>query len=214
MWNNAFVLKTMVFVLIGIVVVETIAIIYLGIKRNTYYVDENDQPIRPKKNKTSTKKVLIEEDDDEEMTEMDLSAPAQEETTVVPTTGSTNPIQTLAEVEEVHAAEPETSLASVSGAKVSVDMNGQVSSYVIDSFPCLIGREAGTCNLTIPEPAVSRRHAKFVLKQGQLYIEDVSEHNGTYLNGNKLPPLGSAKLQDGDEVDLGRVAIHIDEILY
>ena len=48
----------------------------------------------------------------------------------------------------------------------------------------------------------------------EIYIEDVSEHNGTFINGSKLPPLGRSKINAGDKVNLGRAEIIIDKILY
>jgi pSer/pThr/pTyr-binding forkhead associated (FHA) protein len=42
----------------------------------------------------------------------------------------------------------------------------------------------------------------------------VSEHNGTYLNGTKLPSLGSAPLKEGDRISLGRAEIVVNRVLY
>lgn len=220
MFDDPFVLRTIVIVETGIIAILAIAVILLGIKRNTYYVDENDQPIRPRKKSQSVearapKKQLLVEDDEEGDTEVDLQ-PTTEATTVVPTvTGYADaPVEEGVEQEEDKQVPLDVKPASVTGVKISVDVNGQVNTHIIDQFPCLIGRESGSCNLTIPEPAVSRKHAKFVTKEDKLYIEDVSEHNGTYVNQTKLPSLGKARLYDGDEISLGRVLIRVEEILY
>ncbi len=144
-----------------------------------------------------------------------VPAPVSEETAVQP----------LPEFEEessalpplfVNEPEPARTLPAgdPTGIKVAVKVAGEVTEHTVDVFPCMIGREAVSCNLTISEPAVSRRHARFVQEGKAFYIEDVSEHNGTYLNGTKLPPLGRARLQEGDRVNLGRAEIRILKFTY
>ena len=90
---------------------------------------------------------------------------------------------------------------------MSVIINGQAQQVTLNAFPVLIGRDSSSCGLPISEPAVSRRHARFTLENGNLYIEDVSEHNGTFINGSKLPPLGRSKINAGDKVKLKSLLI-------
>jgi pSer/pThr/pTyr-binding forkhead associated (FHA) protein len=56
-----------------------------------------------------------------------------------------------------------------------------------------------------PGPYVSRKHAKIVLKDGAYFIEDLGSTSGTYVNkGARLVPGSPQKLQDGDEIIVGR----------
>ena len=116
--------------------------------------------------------------------------------------------------EEYTEAEPAPAIPVPVGCVVTVTVAGQSQTHEVDTLPCLIGREQTSCNLVISEPAVSRRHARIYANEEGLFIEDVSEHNGTYLNGTKLPSLGSAQLNENDRVSLGRAELVISRILY
>jgi FHA domain len=58
------------------------------------------------------------------------------------------------------------------------------------------------CDLTIPEPAVSRRHASLHWRVGGWYLLDHGSTNGTFVNGSRLE--APTRLADGDEIHLGR----------
>ena len=62
-----------------------------------------------------------------------------------------------------------------------------------------IGREG--CEVVLPDPEVSRRHATIRDQGGQLAIEDLGSTNGTYVNDKKIE---STDLVDGDNIRLGR----------
>ena len=55
----------------------------------------------------------------------------------------------------------------------------------------------------IEAPTVSRRHALIRVSGEDAVLEDLGSKNGTFLRGRRLS--GTARLQDGDEVCLGRV---------
>ncbi len=42
------------------------------------------------------------------------------------------------------------------------------------------------CDIYLPSPAVSRKHAVFLMREGQCGIKDLDSSNGTYLNGERL----------------------------
>jgi len=48
----------------------------------------------------------------------------------------------------------------------------------------VIGRSS-QCHLTIDDALVSRRHARIVLENGGLFIEDLGSRNGYRINGNE-----------------------------
>lgn len=119
------------------------------------------------------------------------------------------------EEEDIFAEEPPAPvIPKATGLTVTVTVGGQSETHEIDMLPCLIGRDQTSCNLVISEPAVSRRHARIYVNEDGLFIEDVSEHNGTYVNGTKLPSLGSAPLKEDDRISLGRAEIAVNRILY
>ena len=101
--------------------------------------------------------------------------------------------------------------AEITSVELTVTVEDETSSQTLTSFPCMVGRET-SCGLVISEPAVSRKHALFVSEMGGLYIEPVSEHNGTFVNGIRLSSQGKSRVYEGDRISLGRAEIVIGTI--
>jgi predicted component of type VI protein secretion system len=62
-----------------------------------------------------------------------------------------------------------------------------------------IGRE--NCDVTIPDPEISRRQAQVHAEGDAVAIEDLGSTNGTFVNGRQIN--GRETLQPGDEVRFG-----------
>jgi pSer/pThr/pTyr-binding forkhead associated (FHA) protein len=62
-----------------------------------------------------------------------------------------------------------------------------------------IGREG--CDIVLPDPEVSRKHAVLHIRQGRPAIEDLGSTNGTFVN--ERPAVGATSLGEGDVVRLG-----------
>ncbi|MGB1288788.1 MAG: FHA domain-containing protein [Aggregatilineales bacterium] len=56
---------------------------------------------------------------------------------------------------------------------------------------------------------VSRLHAAIEFSEDTLILLDVGSTNGTYLNGQRLPPNQPRVLRDGDEVRFGKLVSHV-----
>jgi EmrB/QacA subfamily drug resistance transporter len=69
-----------------------------------------------------------------------------------------------------------------------------------------IGRDAG-CDLQVPDPEVSRRHAKVTVQDGQAWIDDLHSLNGTYVNGERVVERQS--LVSGDVIQIGLAMIEL-----
>ena len=64
----------------------------------------------------------------------------------------------------------------------------------------LIGRDLG-CMLRFNDPAVSRRHLRFIRREDELFVEDLGSANGTQVNGRRI---GTAvRVHDGDLLLVG-----------
>jgi pSer/pThr/pTyr-binding forkhead associated (FHA) protein len=61
----------------------------------------------------------------------------------------------------------------------------------------VVGRQA-ECDLQLTEGHASRRHARFLLADGAVWLEDLSSANGTFVNGTKIS--GKVKLTTGDRL--------------
>ena len=56
---------------------------------------------------------------------------------------------------------------------------------------------------------VSRTHARIIMDNNRLYIEDLGSANGTYVRRERLHPNEPAVLRTGDELLLGRMRMQI-----
>ncbi|MRS02285.1 FHA domain-containing protein [bacterium] len=71
----------------------------------------------------------------------------------------------------------------------------------------IIGREE-TCDVFIPDPVISSRHARLVYRNTHWWIEDLMSTNGTYLNDERV---GSpAILINGDELRIGKTILMVE----
>ena len=72
-----------------------------------------------------------------------------------------------------------------------------------------IGRDKRQADLIFDENAaqsvVSRLHCEIIEEGGVYTIRDKGSTHGTYVNGKRLPELGSQQLQDGDQIEIGPV---------
>jgi HD-GYP domain-containing protein (c-di-GMP phosphodiesterase class II) len=62
------------------------------------------------------------------------------------------------------------------------------------------GAHASDHYFCIPEPAVSRRHARIQRRDDAYFVEDLHSRNGTFVSGERLDPGSWHSLRDGDEV--------------
>lgn len=61
-----------------------------------------------------------------------------------------------------------------------------------------------------PEAKVSRRHARILFTNGSYMIEDLGSTNGTFVNrGRRLIPGNPHKLNDGDEIIVGKTFLRL-----
>lgn len=196
--------KIFAMVLLAIIGVLALAVIILAFKKNQIIYVEKEVPVE----KPSVRPLQPVEEPEDNLDDFSLTADEIIPPVVSPAETESVPMPDLPVMNSDKVVE-ETK-AGITGISLSVTVGSNTVDTVVRDFPCLLGREASSCDIVISEPAVSRRHARFILEDGTAYIEDVSEHNGTYLNDTKLPPLGRAKIHEGDVVTLGRASIAIN----
>ncbi len=89
-------------------------------------------------------------------------------------------------------------------------------------LPCLGGVEVGRADsahnifpdidLTRDgglEAGVSRRHCKIYEADGEYVVEDLGSANGTFLDGERLPPYLPHSFEDHNRLQLGRIELEI-----
>jgi two-component system, NtrC family, sensor kinase len=71
--------------------------------------------------------------------------------------------------------------------------------FEVEGESSTIGRDA-SCEISLRDPGVSRRHAVLAVKGGRILLQDSGSHNGTQVNGARVK---TAILQTGDQVRVG-----------
>jgi ABC-type multidrug transport system ATPase subunit len=80
-------------------------------------------------------------------------------------------------------------------------------SFTMDESRYVIGRDP-TCDITLPDPQVARRHAELVRSATGWRIVDLGSGRPTLLNGN---PIQSSPFQFGDDCRVGSYRLAFDE---
>lgn len=75
--------------------------------------------------------------------------------------------------------------------------------FVVDSFPCTIGRSADADIDLSLDHAVTRQHATIEFEDGGFSIRDSGSSNGTFVNGKRLPGFEPQPLLFGAKILLG-----------
>jgi adenylate cyclase len=76
----------------------------------------------------------------------------------------------------------------------------------------VIGRAADQCELVVPHPTVSRRHARLTLNGDALQVEDLGSTNGTAVNGAIAPGGVPVPLQIGSRLRVGDVELSVRQV--
>ena len=110
---------------------------------------------------------------------------------------------TRAHVEAVEQAPPKGSrFIVVAGPDLG-------AAWAFRNTEVFIGRD-DSCDLTLSDIAVSRRHARVVLEGATFFVEDLGSNNGTLLNGDRL--IERAELVAGDELVIGERTLRFIEL--
>lgn len=78
---------------------------------------------------------------------------------------------------------------------------------VIENNTVTIGKKKGESDIILEDASVSRMHARVIREEDHYYIEDLNSTNGTYKNGLALQPYEKRRLEEGDELKIGRVLL-------
>jgi pSer/pThr/pTyr-binding forkhead associated (FHA) protein len=73
--------------------------------------------------------------------------------------------------------------------------------YLIDADVTTAGRHP-RCDIFLDDITVSRHHARFVRRDGQVWVSDENSLNGTYVNRALIED--AVALRRGDEVQIGK----------
>ena len=80
--------------------------------------------------------------------------------------------------------------------------DGSIQEVPLRAEHVVLGR-AAECDVVVEGRLVSRQHAVIIRTGASYILEDLSSHNGTCVNGQRLS--GPLMLRDGDRIELGGV---------
>ncbi|MET1159881.1 MAG: FHA domain-containing protein [Thermoprotei archaeon] len=80
------------------------------------------------------------------------------------------------------------------------------SEWVLRSGEYMLGRHPSN-DIIIPDPYVSRRHARIFFRDGDWFIEDLDSTNGTILNKENIKGKGPQKIDNNSEIVIGLTII-------
>jgi hypothetical protein len=91
------------------------------------------------------------------------------------------------------------------GARLRLFVCPSGEAIAIPGDSILVGRHSDA-DLRLPLPDVSRRHCRFVCKQGHWRVIDLSSTNGTFVNEHKID---EADLKPGDHIRVSGVEFEL-----
>ena len=78
---------------------------------------------------------------------------------------------------------------------------------LLDQCPIVIGKRKEEANCILEDPSVSRMHARISKEEEACYLEDLNSTNGTFKNGLRMQPYEKRRLEEEDEIRLGRIKL-------
>lgn len=91
--------------------------------------------------------------------------------------------------------------SEVSESTPLIEINGD--RYILTGAVTVIGRSS-SCDITINDPGVSRRHLELRVTPHGVIANDLNTTNGTYVEGHKI---SSATLVDGNTITIGHSTV-------
>ncbi len=88
--------------------------------------------------------------------------------------------------------------------------DGRLMEHELTSDALVIGRSS-MAGLPLPDPSLSREHARLYQNDGRWFVEDLGSRNGTYLEGRRLEQ--AVPLEPGQTLRMGGCTVAIEENL-
>jgi pSer/pThr/pTyr-binding forkhead associated (FHA) protein len=107
------------------------------------------------------------------------------------------------QLEELNPADAAAIEALPRGSALLLVLKGTQAGarYLLDADVVTAGRHP-RCDIFLDDITVSRHHARFARRGGQVWVSDENSLNGTYVNRTLID--GEVALRRGDEVQIGK----------
>ena len=77
----------------------------------------------------------------------------------------------------------------------------------LDKTVLSIGKKKSESDLVLEDVSVSRVHARIWKEKDGMYLEDMNSTNGTFKNGLRMQPYEKKKLEEEDEIKIGKTIL-------
>lgn len=93
--------------------------------------------------------------------------------------------------------------------RILLGQSGQTTlEYMISTVPLIVGRSTNA-DIVLMEDSISRRHARFYISEGVLYVEDLGSSNGVHVNTKRVQ---KAAITPNDVVQIGTYTFRADPL--
>jgi pSer/pThr/pTyr-binding forkhead associated (FHA) protein len=92
-----------------------------------------------------------------------------------------------------------------------VRLNFEINNPALEGSGIFIGRDSKSCDLSINDGSISRKHARIFKRNEDLWIEDLDSTNGCFLNGKRVAKGSASELPTRGILTLGEVELSINE---
>ncbi len=92
--------------------------------------------------------------------------------------------------------------------RLLVTTNGVSRSYLLERGENQVG-SSPDCSVFLKHPTISRKHACFRCRDGQLELHDLGSSNGTFVAGERI---SHQVVEPGQEIRLGAVAVNLESV--
>ena len=79
--------------------------------------------------------------------------------------------------------------------------------FLVSETGLMLGRES-TCDVVIPDKGVSREHARLLLHNGTVWVQDAGSRNGVYVNQKRV--MRHRPMGPGDSLTIGSHAFTLE----
>ncbi|MCR5734700.1 MAG: FHA domain-containing protein [Lachnospiraceae bacterium] len=87
--------------------------------------------------------------------------------------------------------------------------NGKERREILKKGTNYIGKKYEEVDVCIPDPTISRKHAKIIIRGDRVILQDLGSTNGTYFEGRRIDPEEEVRLLKNQDFILGKVAIRV-----
>ena len=110
------------------------------------------------------------------------------------------------EIESGSPSSSSTQRRKLKGWVVTFDLESYGRDFPIREGTNKIGRSSDN-EISVPDQKVTSHHCTILYRHAEkaFFINDNMSNNGTFLNGNSLPPHQASELKDGDQIKIGDV---------